>query len=108
MVHRRLDLIDRIVNNSVPNENGCWIWQGSTSGNPTPGKTGRGYGKISVNGISSIVHRVMYICYNGYIPSKFQVDHLCCNRLCCNPEHLEAVTAKKNNDRKLKRLKNKK
>lgn len=103
MAHRRLNLIDRIVDNVIVDENDCWIWQGATSGKTAPGKTGRGYGKISIDGVLSMVHRVMYICHHGYIPNKIQVDHTCSTRLCCNPSHLEAVRGKVNNDRKIER-----
>jgi len=107
MAHRRLDLIERIINNIVLDENDCWVWQGATSGKVSPGKSGRGYGKISVNGIFCMVHRVMFVCYNGYIANKIQVDHKCVNRLCCNPAHLEAVTNKVDNKRKMMRRKEK-
>ena len=103
-IFRRWSLIKRIKSNSKRDENGCWIWQGSTSGKDKPGKSGRGYGRISIKSHNSAVHRVMYICKYGYIPNKIDVDHLCNNRLCCNPKHLEAVTAKKNQKRKLKRI----
>ena len=106
---RRTKLIKRILEKvKVDDETRCWIWQGATSGKPQPGKTGRGYGKISVDGHNGLVHRVMYTCYHGYIANRIHVDHTCNNRLCCNPDHLEAVTAKENNLRKIKRLKNKK
>jgi hypothetical protein len=93
---RRKSLIERIKEKVEIDENGCWVWQGATSGKHSKGKAGRGYGKISVKGHMSMVHRVSYICHHGYIPNKIQVDHLCRNRLCCNPEHLEAVTHKEN------------
>ena len=100
----RREIINRIVENiKICDQTNCWVWQGATSGKEDKNKTGRGYGRISIRGHTSAVHRVMYVCYYGYIPNKIQVDHLCFNRLCCNPEHLEAVTPKKNNKRKLKR-----
>ena len=91
---RRGDLLEKIKSNIKINKNNCWLWKGATSGK---GKSaGRGYGRMSVNGYTSAVHRVMYVCVNGYLPNKIQVDHICNNRLCCNPEHLQAVTHKKN------------
>ena len=99
--YRREDIVDRIIENLiVDEETSCWVWQGGTSGDHNFGKTGRGYGRISINGHTSAVHRVMYVCTYGYIPNRMQVDHTCNNRLCCNPEHLEIVTPKKNAKRK--------
>ena len=51
---------------------------------------------MSVHSASAAVHRVMFTCYYGYIPNRIQVDHKCSERLCCNPDHLEAVTHKEN------------
>lgn len=107
MSERRVSLLERIKRNVKINDNGCRIWQGATSGNHEKGKTGRGYGRISVNGHTCAVHRVSYVCEHGYIPNKVQVDHTCNNRLCCNPEHLEAVTHKQNCKRRDKRKLNK-
>lgn len=98
---RRHEIYYRIVNNTIIDEKGCWIWQGSKSGE---GKgPGQGYGKISINGHMSRVHRVMYMIIYGYIPNKIKVDHTCNNRLCCNPKHLEAVTHRENCIRRNKR-----
>lgn len=74
----------------------CHIWTGSHSGNGRGGQ----YGRISVNGITSATHIVAYTHYHGYIPCRMQIDHLCENRLCCNPEHLEMVTHQENQKRR--------
>lgn len=81
----------------------CHIWTGSHSGNGRGGQ----YGRISVNGVTSATHIIAYTHYHGYIPNKMQVDHLCNNRLCCNPEHLELVTHQENQRRRAKRSKSK-
>lgn len=99
----RLKLYKRIIEN-CKKEGDCWIWQGATSGTKESTR-GHGYGRISVYGQTSAVHRVMWSCVYGYLPSAKQVDHKCNNRLCCNPEHLELVTHKENQKRKSNRQK---
>lgn len=71
----------------------CWVWTG-----PTSGGTGRGsgYGRMSLNGATVAVHRAVFEVVFGPIPPRKHIDHLCRNRLCVNPEHLEMVTHKKN------------
>jgi hypothetical protein len=66
----------------------CYVWQGSTNG--------RGYGIIWNNGRRCYVHRVTYELENGPIPKGMMIDHLCRETLCCNPDHLEAVTNREN------------
>jgi hypothetical protein len=74
----------------------CHLWTGPTSG------TGRGgnYGRMSLNGQTVATHIVAYTHYYGYVPSKKQIDHLCNQRLCCNPAHLELVTLLTNQRRR--------
>lgn len=57
---------------------------------------------MSLDGHTVKVHRVGYMQFNGYLPPKKHVDHLCRNRRCWNPEHLEAVTHKQNQRRRRK------
>ena len=92
---RRLTLFLRIVAGCQLDENGCWVWNHGHSG------TGRGggYGRISVDGQMMAVHRVMFMIIFGPLHSKRHVDHLCRNRICCNPEHLESVTCRQNQKR---------
>ena len=79
----------------------CHIWTGPDSGD---GKGG-GYGRMSLNSQTVAVHLVVYTHYYGYIPGKKQIDHLCNNRRCCNPVHLEMVTHLTNQKRRAKRAK---
>ena len=74
----------------------CWEWQGGHSGYGRGG----GYGRMSVDGHTMAVHRVVYMLEHGPIPTKKQIDHKCRNRLCCNPDHLEMVTHKENQRRR--------
>ena len=75
----------------------CCLWQGGTTGEGRGG----GYGKMSLNGRMVSVHIVIYTHCYGYIPPRKQIDHLCNNRLCCNPLHLEMVTHKTNQKRRI-------
>ena len=81
----------------------CHIWTGGDSGNGRGG----GYGRVSINGETSAVHRVVYTHYFGYVPAKKQIDHRCNNRLCCNPAHLELVSHLRNQRLRAKRAKEK-
>ncbi len=69
---------------------GCWEWDGSLFQRT-------GYGVFSVkylDGVwkSTTAHRVSYRLHKGEIPATFDIDHLCRNRKCVNPAHLEAVS----------------
>lgn len=69
-------------------ESGCWEWVG--------GKSGTGYGCWKVNGKTRRAYRVMYERAKGPVPEGKELDHLCRNRLCVNPDHLEPVTRREN------------
>lgn len=62
----------------------CWIWKGTT--------TPAGYGRIKIDGKGILTHRFTFEHYRGQIDSDKETDHLCRNRVCCNPWHLEPVT----------------
>lgn len=74
---------ERIIARSAIDPNGCWTWQGFTLD---------GHGTISAYGRRTYVHRISYEHWYGPIPDGLTIDHLCRNRSCVNPEHLEAVT----------------
>ena len=66
----------------------CWVWYGELNRN--------GYGRVWVQGKRLMAHRVVYESTRGPIPDGMVLDHLCRNRRCCNPDHLEPVTVKEN------------
>jgi len=74
----------------VKHPEGCWEWLGSIHTD--------GYGKLGAKGENTTVyaHRLSYETFVGPIPDGLTIDHLCKNRKCCNPDHLEAVTAGEN------------
>jgi hypothetical protein len=72
-------------------EGECWRWKGS----PSSG----GYGKFDVFNRDLRAHRVAYLEWGHKIPAGYEIDHLCRNRICVRPSHLEAVTRKVNSNR---------
>ena len=82
----------RVIKVRGPLDTPCWIWQGTTSGNGRGG----GYARFKFGGVTAAVHRVMYELWHGPIEPRKQIDHLCRNRLCVNPLHLEQVNQSKN------------
>ena len=69
----------------------CWEWKA--------GKFSSGYGEFSLNGRDFRAHRISYELFKGKIPQDKEIDHLCRTPSCINPEHLEAVTHRENNNR---------
>lgn len=64
--------------------NGCWLWTASL--------TATGYGRFGVGRRSERAHRVSYQALVAEIPEGSELDHLCRNRACVNPVHVEPVT----------------
>lgn len=70
-------------------EGGCWLWQGT--------RIPSGYGYFTVSsGVKRTAQRVSWELFRGPIPDGMHIDHLCRNRGCVNPDHLEPVTPNEN------------
>ena len=66
---------------------GCWVFTLGLS---------YGYGEVSLNHKKYFAHRLTYQAFNGPVPEGKELDHLCRNKACCNPAHLEAVSHREN------------
>lgn len=69
----------------------CWEWK--------PSLDSSGYGQLKIEGKMVYAHRWSYEYFVGPITKGLQIDHLCRNRRCVNPTHLEVVTPRVNWER---------
>ncbi|MFF5568085.1 HNH endonuclease signature motif containing protein [Streptomyces sp. NPDC012623] len=84
----RADWADRFLATVTDAPGGCWQWTGYLMPN--------GYARISVDGERQYAHRISYEAFVAPIPDGLVIDHLCRNRGCVNPAHLDAVTQRVN------------
>jgi hypothetical protein len=80
--------IKRFIGHTVRDENGCWNWQRFRDRD--------GYGKFQYRGVGWRAPRWIYEALRGRIPDGHHLDHLCRNRGCVNPDHLEPVLPREN------------
>lgn len=80
---------DRLAEKFRAASGGCWEWTG--------GRSAAGYGMIRDEGqVVVYAHRALYQLLVGPIPEGLELDHLCRNRACVNPAHVEPVTHEEN------------
>lgn len=84
-----LGRLQRLVR--INTETQCWEWIGQLS------KNGYGRWQRGPGYTQQAAHRIVWQHYKDQlIPEGMQLDHLCRNRVCCNPDHLEPVTPSEN------------
>ena len=90
------DTVARLSKHYTVSENHCWMW--------TAAKDRRGYGRTwdqATKREGALAHKVMYEVIRGPVLLGYELDHLCRNPSCINPEHLEPVCHRENCQRGL-------
>ena len=88
-INKANDSYNRFLKKVEIDDSGCWVWKGA--------KVSGGYGSLMIRGKYFSSHRYSYEVHKSPIPKGLHLDHLCRNRACCNPDHLEPVTQRENN-----------
>lgn len=91
---REIEYLARLLNKVRVSEDGCWIWTGTIR---------QGYGVASIprpagsgHKKQGAAHRIVWMLFTGQELGDLTIDHLCQQRPCVNPDHLEAVTLEEN------------
>ena len=87
-IYARRDPIMLFMSHVEIASDGCWNWTASVDH--------YGYGQFTLAGKKMGAHRAGWLLAIGPIEPSMQLDHLCRNRRCVNPDHLEPVTCREN------------
>lgn len=79
-----LSELEEFISRFELQDNGCLVWTKQTYNG--------GYGVTSIRGVLGRTHRLMYSLVMGPISDDLVLDHLCLNKACANPAHLEPVS----------------
>jgi hypothetical protein len=87
--YKRRSLLERFNEKWISEaKTSCWLWMGASNS--------RGYGSFWMNDKCVSAHRAAYILFGGVILKDLTIDHLCRNRMCVNPAHMEIVSGREN------------
>lgn len=91
---------------TIGNEHECWLWTGRIWSIAY----GKLYGRFTTangkpGGMKWYAHRYAWTSINGTIPAHLQIDHICANKLCCNPAHMQLLTVSDHMKEECKRRK---
>lgn len=84
---KKRPLIEIFLKKIKIDEGDCWNWTGIIS---------HGYGIFRIGKLRRQAHRVLYVLFVGTIDAGMTIDHLCKNKRCANPKHLQMVTVGEN------------
>ncbi len=86
-IYARPSPIERFCEHLTISKTGCWEWRGGII---------KGYGTMGIDYCHKQAHQFAYEYFKGTIPEGLEIDHLCRNHKCVNPDHLEVVTHQEN------------